>query len=411
MLNKLIEISIKLTSEKSPDKLLNLIVDSALEFLNAERATVFLLDNNTNELYSKVGTGVNSTEIRFPITSGIAGYVARYGENIIIRNPYDNPLFNKEIDLQTGFTTREILTVPMKNVEDKIIGVFQILNKKVGNFTEEDKEYAKAFASISAVAIENARLIEEQRHQYNLLQKAYKELQDAQETIIKQEKFAIIGQLASGINHEIKNQLGVVIAVEAIRKMFPDNPKIQMYTQLIIEARDRIVSLLDEIRDFAKKKDYEKIETDLNELIKHTITICNLDKELDKMSLTFKPYENIKPILQINPDKIQQVLINLIRNAGHASEPGSKIEIDLEKVDDFWIITIRDYGKGIPDEIKDKVWEPFFTTKSSGTGLGLDICKKIIENHNGEIWFESDVNKGTCFFIKLPSIECNEQVT
>lgn len=404
MLKKLVEISIKLTSEKDPDKLLSLIVDSSLDFLNAERATVFLYDDTNRELYSKVGTGVNQKEIRFSVDFGIAGYVARTGEPLIIDDPYNHPLFNKEIDSKTGFKTRAILTVPMKNIEDKIIGVFQVLNKNDGKFNEEDLEYAQAFASIAAVAIENARLIEELKNQNELLRKAYKELQDAQETIIKQEKFATIGQLASGINHEIKNQLGVVMAVEAIRKMFPDNQKVQMYTQLILEARNRIVSLLDEIRDFAKKKDYEKTETDLNTLIKNTINLCQFDKDLDTIKIVFNVDENLKPIANINADKIQQVLINLIRNAGHASPPKSKIEIELFRENDFFIIKIRDYGKGIPDEIKEKVWEPFFTTKSSGTGLGLDICKKIIENHNGEIWFESQVDKGTTFYIKLPAI-------
>lgn len=404
MLKELIKIAIKLTSEKDTDKLLELITDSALDFLQAERSTVFLIDEATNELFSKVGTGVNTKEIRFPIDKGIAGYVARTGESLIIENPYDHPLFNKDVDLKTGFITRDILTVPMKNVEDKIIGVFQVLNKLNGKFNDEDKEYAMAFASISAVAIENARLIEEQKRQYELLQKAYQELQTAQETIIKQEKFATIGQLASGINHEIKNQLGVIMAVEAIRKMYPENQKIQMYTQLILDARNRIVSMLDEIRDFAKKKDYEKTQVNLIDLINHTLNICRFDKELDSMKLIFEPVEDLKPIVLINADKIQQVLINLIRNAGHASEPKSRIEIELEKSNNFWLIKVRDYGKGIPDEIKEKVWEPFFTTKSTGTGLGLDICKKIIENHNGEIWFDSEVGKGTIFYIKLPEM-------
>lgn len=405
MLKKLIEISIRLTSEKDLTRLLELIVDTSLDFLQAERATVFLYDQNTKELYSKVGTGVEQTGIRFSIEFGIAGYVARTGETLIIDDPYKHPLFNKEIDSKTGFKTRDILTVPMKNISNQIIGVFQVLNKKSGKFSAEDGEYAQAFASIAAVAIENARLIEEQKKQYEFLLKAHKELQEAQETIIKQEKFAIIGQLAAGINHEIKNQLGVVMAIEAIRKLYPENQKIQTYTQLILEARNRIVSLLDEIRDFAKKKDYEKNKTDLVSLIKNTIKLCEFDKDLDTIKIIFNPDENLKPVVFINADKIQQVLINLIRNAGHASPAKSKIEIDLLKEENFWLIKIRDYGKGIPEEIKEKVWEPFFTTKSSGTGLGLDICKKIIENHNGKIWFESQMDKGTTFFIKLPLFE------
>ncbi len=403
MLKKLVEIAIKLTSETDPDRLLQLIIDSATKLINAERASVFLYDESKKELYSKVGTGVNQEEIRFSVNSGIAGYVARTGETLIIDDPYNHHLFNKEIDSKTGFITRNILSVPMKNIEGKIIGVFQVLNKYSDVFDQEDCEYAQAFASISAVAIESARLIDEQKRQYELLQRAYKELQEAQETIIKQEKFAIIGQLASGINHEIKNQLGVVMAVEAIRKMFPDNQKIQLYTQLILEARNRIVNLLDEIKDFTKSKTYEKQPINLNDLIKNTIHLCQFDKDLDTIKIIFYEDINLKPFALINRDKIQQVLINLIRNAGHASPPKSKIEIFLEKVENDWLIKIKDYGSGIPEEIQDKVWEPFFTTKTTGTGLGLDICKKIIENHDGKIWFESKVNSGTIFYIKIPA--------
>lgn len=405
MLKQFIEIAIKLTSEKNLDTLLTLIVDSSRNLLSAERSTVFLYEEDSNELYSKVGTGVDQKELRFSANTGIAGKVAQTGESIITNNPYNDPDFNKELDSKTGFVTRNILTVPMKNIDDKIIGVFQVLNKIDGSFNDEDKDYALAFASIAAVAIENSRLIEKQKEQYDLLQKAYEELQTAQETIVKQEKFATIGQLASGISHEIKNQLGVVIAVEAIKKIYPDNPRIQMYTQLILDARNRIINLLDEIRDFAKKKDYEKSVIDLIPLIKNTISICELDKDLNTIKIIFEPEEGISPRIIGNADKIQQVLINLIRNAGHASEPKSRIEIFIEPTDNFWIIKIKDYGKGIPDEIKEKVWEPFFTTKSSGTGLGLDICKKIIENHNGQIWFDSKVNSGTTFYIKLPAVK------
>ncbi|MCX8056933.1 MAG: GAF domain-containing sensor histidine kinase [Ignavibacteria bacterium] len=405
MLRKLIDISIKLSSERNLEKLLNLIVETALEFLKVERATIFLYDDEKKELYSMVGTGINKETIRVNINQGIAGYSARTGEILIINDPYNHPLFNKEIDEKTGFKTRDILTIPMKNIEEKLIGVFQVLNKIDGQINDEDVEYAKAFASIAAVAIENAHLIEELKKQYQLLERAYKDLQEAQETIIKQEKFATIGQLASGINHEIKNQLGVVMAVEAMRKMFPDNQKVQLYTQLIIDARNRIVNLLDEIRDFTKTKNYEKIRTDLVNLINRTITLCKFDKELESYKLVFNEEDSKEAYAEINADKIQQVLINLIKNAAHASPPKSSIEIKLLKENGFWLIFVRDYGKGIPDDIKERIWEPFFTTKTSGTGLGLDICKKIIENHNGKIWFESKLNEGTTFFIKLPASE------
>lgn len=403
-LKKLIEITIKLSSEKNVENLIGLIVATSTEFLNCERSTVFLYDKSSQELYSYSGIGINKKEIRFPISKGIAGYVASTGETLVIDDPYNNPLFNKEFDQITGFKTRNILTVPMRNIEGDIIGVFQILNKNDDKFTYEDIELSKAFASISAVAIENAHLIEELKRQYELLQKAYLELQQAQETIINQEKFATIGQLASGISHEIKNQLVVIMAVDFIRKLYPDDKKILKYTEYILEARKRILSLLDEIRDFSKSKEYEKSKIDLISLIDKTIKLERFDKDLNKINLEFKEPEYKNAFALVNQDKIQQVLINLIRNAAHASEPKSTIQLSLQEDENNWIISVRDEGCGIPEEIRDKIWQPFFTTKSSGTGLGLDICKKIIQNHNGEISFESEVGKGTTFFIKLPKI-------
>jgi signal transduction histidine kinase len=401
-IKKLIEITIKLSSERNVENLVDLIVESSLELIHCQRSTVFLLDESSQELFSFSGIGINKKEIRFPVSKGIAGYVATTGQILAIDDPYSNPLFNKEIDQLTGFTTRNILTVPMKNIQGKIVGVFQVLNKVDDKFSEDDIDLSLSFASIAAVALENARLNEEQQRQYELLQQAYQELQQAQETIVQQEKFATIGQFASGISHEIKNQLVVIMAVDFIRKLYPDDKKILQYTQYILEARNRIISLLDEIRDFSKKKDYEKIKVDLIPLLDRTVKFCRFDNDLKKMILNFEHSKIEKAFAFVNEDKIQQVIINLIRNAAHASQPKSTILVSLDEDDKNWIISVKDEGSGIPVEIQDKIWNPFFTTKSSGTGLGLDICKKIITNHNGEIFFETELNKGTTFFIKLP---------
>lgn len=130
------------------------------EQLNADRCTVFLIDQERQELWSKVAMGVNQ-EIRFPMTKGIAGHVARTGEILNIRDAYADPRFNPEVDKKTGYRTRNLLTMPMHNKQNEIIGVFQVLNKKEGSFTDEDVELLKAIASIAATAVENASLYDE----------------------------------------------------------------------------------------------------------------------------------------------------------------------------------------------------------------------------------------------------------
>ncbi|MBU2445864.1 MAG: GAF domain-containing protein [Bacteroidetes bacterium] len=400
-LDALLQVAVRLTSETDLNTLLDLIVKTTNELLNSERATVFLVNEEEQSISSRIGIGLEKTEIRFSINEGIAGFVARTGEILIIDDPYSHPDFNKQIDIQTGFKTRNILCAPMQNLDKKIIGVFQVLNKRADNFSEDDKELLLALASISAAAIENARLIEERNRQLEELKKAYDELQAAQETIIRQEKLATIGQLASGISHEIRSQLTVVSAVSGIRRLHPDDEKVKTYTGLILEARNRIVSILDEIRDFSKKKEYVKQSHNLNSIIENVVELCSFDKDLDNITLNANLNKSAPPEVYVNSDKIKQVLINLIRNAGHASPPKSTITIEVETSADNQTIIITDQGSGIPDEIAQHIWEPFFTTKKQGMGLGLDICKRIIESHNGKIWFETEVGRGTTFFVQL----------
>ncbi len=159
-LKALLKISDYLGSTLDLDELLYRIMEVTREQLDADRCTVFLIDQERQELWSKVAMGVNK-EIRFPMTKGIAGHVARTGEILNIRDAYADPRFNPEVDKKTGYRTRNLLTMPMHNKQNEIIGVFQVLNKKQGSFTDEDVELLKAIASIAATAVENASLYDE----------------------------------------------------------------------------------------------------------------------------------------------------------------------------------------------------------------------------------------------------------
>ncbi|MCD6374949.1 MAG: GAF domain-containing protein [Caldisericaceae bacterium] len=159
-LKALLKISDYLGSTLDLDELLYRIMEVTREQLNADRCTVFLIDQERQELWSKVAMGVNQ-EIRFPMKKGIAGHVARTGEILNIRDAYADPRFNPEVDKKTGYRTRNLLTMPMHNKQNEIIGVFQVLNKKQGSFTEGDVELLKAIASIAATAVENASLYDE----------------------------------------------------------------------------------------------------------------------------------------------------------------------------------------------------------------------------------------------------------
>jgi Nif-specific regulatory protein len=152
----LLAISHRIYSEKDFDELLNLITAEAAKLVDAERATIFLLDKATGQLWARTALGVSET-IRFDARLGIAGAVLISGKNMIVEDAYKSPLFNPSIDSLTGFQTRNILSVPLRNVRREITGVFQVLNKKDGRFTSEDEQLVEALALHAALALENAK--------------------------------------------------------------------------------------------------------------------------------------------------------------------------------------------------------------------------------------------------------------
>jgi sigma-B regulation protein RsbU (phosphoserine phosphatase) len=169
-LEQLIEAAKRLNSTLNLDELLDIILDMALEIVHGDRGTVYVLDEGTNELWTRIARGLDGGRItiRLAVGKGIAGYVAATGDTINIPDAYLDPRFNPEYDRQTGYRTRSILCMPMKTNNGKIIGVFQLLNKQKGEFTDSDVAIINALSIHAALAIENARLVEQERQKIRI---------------------------------------------------------------------------------------------------------------------------------------------------------------------------------------------------------------------------------------------------
>lgn len=147
-------------------ELLKVIAEETKIAMQADRCTVFLLDKEHNELWSKVALGMDSQEIRFPADKGFAGYVVRTGESINIEDAYTDDRFNPEVDKETGYKTKTMLCMPIKNNNQEIIGAFQVLNKTRGVFTKNDEDLLVAIGGSASIALENAQLFEQQKELY-----------------------------------------------------------------------------------------------------------------------------------------------------------------------------------------------------------------------------------------------------
>ncbi len=159
-LNLLVQFGALVSSQTNLSKLLELIASQVEKILSAQRCSIFILDEKNNELWSRITTGINNSEIRVPVGKGIAGWVAKTGQSIKIHDAYSSDKFNPEIDRITRFRTVNVLAVPLKNISGKTIGVFEVINKINGSFNDEDEGILKLISSLAAGAIENAQLYE-----------------------------------------------------------------------------------------------------------------------------------------------------------------------------------------------------------------------------------------------------------
>jgi CRP-like cAMP-binding protein len=162
-LEQLIEATKNVNSTLELDKVLKIILDTAMSIVDSERGTIYLVDKEKSELSSKIYIGSERVTIRLPIGKGIAGYVAATGDTISIEDAYLDPRFNPKVDKKTGYHTRTILCMPLKNKEDIIVGVLQLINKRKGIFHHDDENFIRALSIHAAIAIENARLYESEK--------------------------------------------------------------------------------------------------------------------------------------------------------------------------------------------------------------------------------------------------------
>ena len=162
----LVKIGRSITALTDINVLLKVIAEETKNAIQADRCTVFMWDKEKDELWSKVALGMNDTEIRFPADKGLAGYVVKTGESLNIADAYNDPRFNPEVDKETGYRTKTILCMPIKNNNQEIIGAFQVLNKVNGVFTKNDEDLLVAIGGSASIALENAQLFEQQKELY-----------------------------------------------------------------------------------------------------------------------------------------------------------------------------------------------------------------------------------------------------
>ena len=222
--------------------------------------------------------------------------------------------------------------------------------------------------------------------------------------MIRQEKFASIGEIAAGIAHEIGNSLAIIVAYTKMLVNKGCDEDTKECLNYIMDAATRMDRITKSLLMYAKPS-YQQERLDINRVIEESISVVDFQYGRGEIYSVEKKLSENLPLVMGNKGELQQVFINLFINSVHAMPQGGTISVSTEKSDKDIIIKVIDTGEGIPEENREKIFDPFFTTKPKGTGLGLSITQRIIENHKGEILVCSDVGKGTTFIVRLPAVQ------
>lgn len=216
----------------------------------------------------------------------------------------------------------------------------------------------------------------------------------------KSEKLALLGQMAAGIAHEIRNPL---TSIRGFVQLFKGDQDQNVYYDIVLSELDRINGIVGEFLFLSKPTTTAMQERDVKKLINDVVTLIQTQTILSNIQIGME-YESNLPYVYCDENQLKQVFLNILKNATEAMPNGGTIDLKVKKGKAKGVlIQIADQGVGIPKERIPKLGEPFYTTKEKGTGLGLMTCYKIIENHKGQLQIESEVNKGTTVQIILPS--------
>ena len=223
------------------------------------------------------------------------------------------------------------------------------------------------------------------------------------------EKMSSLGRMASGIAHEINNPLGGILLYSSnLIKKVPDQSQLKEGLEVIISETTRCKSIIQGLLEFARDRELQKVATDINTIVKKSLKILKNEFYLHHITVDLELSEDLVPAY-LDENQIEQVLINILINAVHAIDKNGTITVktSTDSKRDELTIVVTDSGCGIAQGQIDKIFDPFFSTKSSGTGLGLAVSYGIINNHQGNIKVASRPGRGSSFTITLPTMIAN----
>jgi signal transduction histidine kinase/putative methionine-R-sulfoxide reductase with GAF domain len=385
-----------------PEAVLGAVGRTALEILRVDRVHI-LLGSDPRQLTVAHLAGLSHPELRKGQTldlTELGGSLHRRALEEQVRLETEDwtkdDRVNKEIARRWAGAAALILPLVARKAT---LGLLVLTSATPHRWTEGQVDVAEALASQASVALENARLYEKAR-------RAYRELNEAQARIIQSEKMAVVGTFASGLAHEVRNPLNsIALQLSILERRVAPLPagvaaEIRELVGVIREEVKRLDNLVGDFLQFSRSNRVQYRPTALDALVDEVARLLRPEARAYGVSLRRQRIGEAIPDLRVDPEKMKQVVINLVQNAIEAMPEGGVVTVESGLVDGRAVLVVRDSGPGLPEGLD--VFQLFVTTKARGTGLGLSIAQQIVLEHGGEIAAVSEPGKGATFTVSLP---------
>jgi C4-dicarboxylate-specific signal transduction histidine kinase len=391
----------------SPDlaRTLQLVITQAAETLPMDAGALFLLDENAQ--MHKVMASHNLApddinRITFSFHEGVPGWVVRNRRPLIVPDATIDSRVHPTV-IEDG--VKSVMAIPLI-AREKVVGVLNLFYRTgLDGFDEESLSLAQVYADQAAIFIENARLVDELRQAAveleTRVEQRTQELRDTQAQVIRAEKLAIVGRLAASVAHEVNNPLQ---AIALHLQLVTEEGLSEVAEEQMVVVRqelDRIARIVQRLLEFQRPKQVDRTQQNITKLLDEVLALAGKQLQQKKVSVQRDEPETLAPILA-NGDQLKQVFLNLVLNAAEAMPGGGHLQISICQNDDNINLSFNDTGHGLTPKVMEHLFEPFFSARHEGTGLGLAVSHEIITAHNGTMSAANRAEGGATFTVDLP---------
>lgn len=395
------------------EEVLPATLGTIMSLLEMRAGAVCLLDDESEHLTVRAQRGFTATGSQalgralWRVGQGIVGGVAESGEPVLLEDLTGIELWpvavSTETDEANGLeeTSFSLLCVPLP-AQDRVLGTLVVLRSRPPGFSMPDQALLAAIGQQIGISVENARL-------YTELSQFARDLERSQAQLVQAEKLAAMGRLTASIAHELNNPLQAVqncLHLTLNRKLGEE--KQHHYLSLAQEEVERLIDIVLRMLDFYRPSRGQRTLTDINNLIENVLALAAKKLQRGKVTV-YRQLARDLPFVNVVGDQIKQVFLNMVINAIEAMPRGgdliitSRLENGKDEREEKWLrVSFADNGMGLSPEELRRIFEPFYTTKSRGTGLGLAVSYGIVERHGGRIDVKSVPGQGTLFSVHLP---------